>query len=128
MWAEWVAPVVLAVAFAFAGGAKLADRQATAAGFDALGLSHPNQRAIQVPTVELSTAVVLLVAPVGGAVLVLLLLGLFSWFLVRRLRSGSTAPCLCFGAVRTRPISWLDLVRNAALGAVAIAVLAAPPG
>lgn len=125
---RWIPPVALAVVLAFAAGAKLADRQATAAGFEALGLRHADRLSIQVPTVELSTAVLLLVAPVGGALVALLLLIGFSVFLVRRLRAGSTAPCRCFGGVRTRAISWRDVARNVALAVVAVAVVVFPPG
>jgi hypothetical protein len=58
---RWVAPVALAVVFAWAGGAKFADQAGTREGFRALGLGHPEQRAVQVPSAELATAVLLIV-------------------------------------------------------------------
>jgi hypothetical protein len=125
---RWVAPVLLAVAFAFAAGAKFADRAGTTKGFEALGLRRPEQLAIQVPTIELSTAVLLIVAPVGGALVALLLLGAFTLYLVRKIRAGSDAPCKCFGGVGTHPVGWRDVARNAVLGALAVVVVAAPPG
>ncbi len=124
---RWVAPVLLAVAFAFAAGAKFADREGTAAGFEALGLRRPAQLAVQVPTIELSTAVLLILAPVGGALVALLLLSAFTIFLVRKLRAGSTAPCKCFGGVGTHPIGWRDVARNVGLAVVAGVVVVAPP-
>jgi Methylamine utilisation protein MauE len=124
---RWVAPVALAVVFAWAGGAKFADREATAAGFRALGLGSADQRAIQVPAFEIATAVLLLVAPVGGAIVALLLLAVFTVILSNRLVAGSRVPCRCFGNVRTRPISWLDVVRNVGLAGLAVVTLVLPP-
>ena len=124
----WVAPVLLAAVFAFAGGAKFADRPGTEEGFRRLGLRHPDQRAVQVPAAELATSVLLIAAPVGGALVALGLLAAFTVLLVRRLRAGSTAPCRCFGGVRTRAIAWTDVVRNLVLAALAIVTLAFPPG
>jgi hypothetical protein len=124
----WVAPVLLAAVFAFAGGAKFADRPGTEEGFRRLGLGHPDQRAVQVPAAELATSVLLIAAPVGGALVALGLLAPFTVLLVRRLRAGSTAPCRCFGGVRTRAIAWTDVVRNLVLAALAVVTLAFPPG
>ena len=124
---RWIAPVVLAAVFAFAGGAKFADREATEAGFRALRLPRPDLLAIQVPTVELVTAVLLIAAPVGGAIIALGLLALFSFVIYRRLREGTEAPCRCFGSRRTRPISDLDLGRNAVLAALAMVVVLFQP-
>jgi hypothetical protein len=124
----WVAPVLLAAVFAFAAGAKLADRPGTEEGFRRLGLGHPDQRAVQVPAAELATAVLLIAAPVGGALVALGLLAGFTVLLVRRLRAGSTAPCRCFGGVRARAIAWTDVARNLVLAALAVVTLAVPPG
>jgi hypothetical protein len=125
---RWIAPVVLAAVFAFAGGAKFADQQATADGFRALRLRNAERLAIQVPAVELATAVLLIAAPVGGAGVALLLLGAFSVLLVLRLRAGIEAPCRCFGGTRTKPIAWTDLLRNAVLAALAVVTLVYQPG
>ncbi|HYF45009.1 MAG TPA: MauE/DoxX family redox-associated membrane protein [Acidimicrobiales bacterium] len=125
---RWVAPVLLAVVFAFAGGAKLADRAATAEGFRALRLPAPDRLALQVPAAELATAVLLVAAPAGGASVALLLLVAFSVLLVLRLREGSTPPCRCFGGTRVKPIAWIDLARNAVLAALAVVTLVLQPG
>ena len=125
---RWIAPVLLAAVFAFAGGAKLADQKATAQGFRDLGLRNPDRLAVQIPAIELATAVLLVAAPAGGAVMALVLLVAFSIFLARRLASGSEATCKCFGSMRTRPIGWTDLLRNAVLAALAIVTLVFQPG
>jgi len=124
---RWLAPVALAVVFAWAGGAKFADLKGTQEGFAALGLSQPEPRAIQVAAFEIATAVLLIVAPIGGALVALVLLAVFTFLLVRLLRSGSTAPCRCFGGIRSHPIAWTDVARNAALAGVAGVVLLFPP-
>lgn len=48
----------------------------------------------------------------GAATLMLLV---FTAFLVASIAAGSTVPCACFGAVRRRPPSWRDVLRNAGL-------------
>jgi hypothetical protein len=125
---RWIAPVLLAAVFAFAAGAKLADQSATAEGFRDLRLRNPDRLAIQIPAIELATAVLLVAAPVGGAVMALVLLLAFSIFLARRLAAGSDATCKCFGGIRTRPIGWIDLLRNAVLAALAVLTLVFQPG
>ncbi len=124
---RWIAPVLLAAVFAFAGGAKFADQRATAEGFRALGLRHADRLAAQVPAVELATAVLLIAAPVGGGAVALLLLVAFSVLLVKQLRAGVDAPCKCFGSTRTKPIGWLDLGRNLVLAALAVVTLVLQP-
>ena len=124
---RWIPPVLLAAVFAFAAGAKLADRAATAEGFRALHLRHADRLAVAVPTLELLTAVLLIAAPRGGAIIALVLLLGFSGLLALRLRAGSTAPCRCFGNTRTRPIAWTDLLRNGVLAVLAVLTLVLPP-
>ncbi len=80
------------------------------------------------PASELVVAVLLIAAPVGGAIVALVLLLGFSTLVVLRLREGSVAPCRCFGSTRTRPISWIDLARNGGLAALAVLTLVVPPG
>jgi len=123
----WIAPVALAVVFAWAGGAKFADLKGTQEGFAALGLSRPEPRAIQVAAFEIATAVLLIVAPVGGALVALILLVVFTVLIVRLIRSGTTAPCRCFGGIRSHPLAWTDVARNVGLGALAVVTLVAPP-
>ncbi len=124
---RWAAPIALAVVFAWAGGAKFADLKGTQEGFAALGLSQPEPRAIQVAAFEIATAVLLIVAPIGGALVALGLLTVFTALLVRLLRAGVTAPCRCFGGVRAHPLAWADVARNVGLAALAVVTLLAPP-
>jgi hypothetical protein len=84
--------------------------------------------AVAVPALELITSVLLVAAPVAGAIIALVLLAAFSALLARRLRAGSTAPCKCFGSTRTRPIAWTDLARNGVFAGLAVLTLAFPPG
>lgn len=125
---RWVAPVVLAAVFAFAGGAKFADQEGTAQGFHDLRLPKAPRLAVQVPAVELATAVLLIAAPVGGAIVALVLLVAFSILLALRLNDGDEVPCKCFGSMRTRTISWVDLARNAVLALLAIVTIVFQPG
>ena len=122
-----IAPVLLAVVFAWAGGAKLADLPGTRAGFAALGLRHADSRAPLVATVEIATAVLLVAVPLAGALVALGLLVVFTVLIVRLLRAGTTAPCRCFGGIRSHPLAWTDVARNAALGTLAVVTLVAPP-
>ncbi len=124
---RWIAPVTLAVVFAWAGGTKFADLRATQDGFAALGLSRPGPRVVQVASVEIATAVLLLVAPVGGALVALSLLAVFTVLILRLLRAGTTAPCRCFGGIRSHPLAWTDVARNGVLGVLAVVTLVAPP-
>ncbi|MFM8387621.1 MAG: MauE/DoxX family redox-associated membrane protein [Actinomycetota bacterium] len=48
----------------------------------------------------------------------------FTAALVRVLAAGQRPPCMCFGAVRAKPISWASVMRNAALIALACVVIA----
>jgi len=123
----WVAPVALAVAFAAAGGAKLADRPATVEGFRALGVPAPALLAVAIPVAEVLAAVLLVAAPAVGAAVAVVLLVAFTGLLAVRVAQGSTAACRCFGGVRVRPVSWRDLARNTALLALAVVVLVASP-
>jgi hypothetical protein len=125
---RWIAPVLLAAVFAFAGGAKFGDQRATADGFRDLDLPKPERLAIQVPAIELATAVLLIAAPVGGAIVALILLTAFSILLHLRLREGVEIPCKCFGSTRTKPIARTDLIRNGVLGLLAVVVLVFQPG
>lgn len=117
--------VSLAAVFIRAGAAKLARPLPTGAGFAALGVPAPEAMARAVPLVELLSAVFLLVVPRVGAVAALLLLFGFSIFVGRAVRSGVIAPCNCFGAARSDPVSMADLVRNGLLGALAVAAATA---
>lgn len=119
------AACVLALTFAWAGAAKLGRRAETAAGFAELGLGRPELLGRVVPMVELALAVALLAAPAAGAAVTLVLLAGFTTVLVRALRRGVEVRCACFGQAGGPPLSWVDLVRNGLLGALAVLALGA---
>jgi uncharacterized membrane protein YphA (DoxX/SURF4 family) len=117
--------VLLAAVFVRAGAAKLARPAQTAAGFVALGVPAAATAARAVPVVELLVAVALLATPRTGAIGALALLIPFTAVLARAVRTGSRAPCNCFGAARADPVSAVDVVRNCLLVGVGVAAITA---
>lgn len=117
--------LVLAAVFVWAAAAKLARPDRTGAGFAALGLGNQRWLVWGVPVAEVTTAVLLVAVPAAGGAIAFVLLVAFSAVIARALGRGATAPCSCFGAVSGRPISRGDLLRNAALAALAIVALVA---
>lgn len=117
--------LMLAAVFVRAGAAKLVRPAQTATGFVALGVPAAGLAARAVPVVELLVAVALLAAPRAGAIGALALLVPFTAVLAGAVRSGSEAPCNCFGAARVDPVSVVDVVRNALLIALAVAAVTA---
>ncbi len=118
---------VLAGVFLCAGVAKLARPGPTRASFVALGIHQAPILAGGLPAVEILAAAVLVVWPRWGAVGAGVLLVVFSIALVRAMRSGLRVPCNCFGATSSDPVSWLEILRNAALVLIAAVVVAANP-
>jgi len=124
----YCAAVVLAALFATASIAKLRDLPATLEQFTALGLPRPGVFTRFVPLAELALVTLLLVVPAVGAIFALVTLAFFTTFLIGRLRAGVTAPCACFGATVSTPLSRLDIVRNLMLMALAgLALMATRP-
>lgn len=115
--------VAVAATLATAAIAKLRRPARTAADFGALGLPLPSVLARVVPVAEVAVAVALLAVPGWGAVVAVGLLVLFTALLVSLIRSGQQISCSCFGAVSDEPVSWVEVVRNAALLAAAAAVI-----
>ena len=118
--------LLLAGLFVWAGAAKLARPAATATSFVALGVPAAGATARAVPVVELVVAVALLAAPRAGALGAVAMLVPFTAVLVAAVRAGSETPCNCFGAVRTEPVSWADVVRNVMLAGLAVPALTVP--
>ena len=88
-----------------------------------MALPAPRALARAVPILELALAVALVASPRIGGAAALALTALFSAVLVRSI--GTDTGCGCFGSVHARPVSRVDLARNAALAALAlVAVLA----
>jgi uncharacterized membrane protein YphA (DoxX/SURF4 family) len=113
----YVAALLLAGVFAFAGAAKLRDRRGTTQSFRALGL--PPGLAKAVPAVELLLAVGLVVLPGWSAAVALAVLAAFTTVLARAVRDGVAAPCNCFGSTGSSPVSVVEIVRNLLLAVVA---------
>lgn len=105
-----LAALVLAAVFAWSAVSKIVRRP------DMTALGLPVWTAPVTAVVELALAVALLVRPADGGVAALAVLAGFTAFLARRVGTG--AGCGCFGTT-TEPVTSQDLMRNAALLAVA---------
>jgi len=121
----YCAAVVLAAIFATAAIAKLRDLRATLDQFTALGLPRPGVFTRIVPLAELSLVTLLLIVPAVGAIFAMITLAFFTTFLVSRVRAGVSAPCACFGATVSTPLSWVDVFRNVGLFLLAATALIA---
>lgn len=126
------AALVLAAVFVVAAVAKGRDQASTVASFRGLRLPAPGLMAKVVPLVEGVVAIGMVVAPTTVAWPALVLLAIFSVVIGRAVAAGSTVSCACFGggaqAADERPVSTLELVRNAGLGALAIVASGAGEG
>lgn len=127
------AAIVLAAVFVLAAVAKGRDQPSTVASFRGLRLPAPGFMAKVVPLVEVGVAVGMIVAPATSAGPALVLLVAFSAVIARAVAAGSTVSCACFGggargASEDRPVSTVELVRNAGLGALAIVASGAGEG
>lgn len=121
-----VAAVVLALSFLVAGVLKLTMPEATRDAFRALGVPDADTAARVVPLVEIALGVVLVVVPRIGGVASLVTLAVFTAFLGERLRKGVSAPCNCFGARSSRPLSQREIVRNVSFLLLALLALLTP--
>ncbi|MEA3075463.1 MAG: hypothetical protein QOF60_371 [Actinomycetota bacterium] len=115
------AALVLAAVFVWAAVAKVRGRDATVASFRGLGLPGPGVLAVVVPVVEIGLAVGLVVMPSVAGWLALALLAAFTVVIGRAIARGVEVGCACFGsAANDRPVSPLEVVRNAGLAALAV--------
>lgn len=114
-----IASIAIGAMFVFSGGAKLADRPGWLRQSGDLGVDR--RLAQLVPWYELVLGALLLsgVARPWPAVVAVLTLAVFTWFLARRMLDGTRPPCACFGSKSQRPLGRRHLVRNAALLVVA---------
>jgi uncharacterized membrane protein YphA (DoxX/SURF4 family)/peroxiredoxin len=126
------ARMALVAVFVVAGIAKLADM---AGSRDALeGFAVPRTFvapvAVALPLLELTTAVLLVVAPTAqaGAAVAVAMLIMFIGGIVAALRRGTAPDCHCFGQLHSKPAGRETVARNAALAAAAVLILAAGPG
>jgi peroxiredoxin len=122
-----IARLLLALVFAVAGVAKLADREGSRRAIVDFGV--PSALAapfgLLLPLAELAVAASLLVASTAwwGALGALSLLSVFVVGISVNLARGRTPDCHCFGQLHSAPAGWKTLARNGALAAVAGFVL-----
>ena len=120
--------LLLAVVFALAGVAKLADRRATREAIEAFGLPGRSApvAALLLPIAELAIAVGLLPVATArwAALAAAALLIVFSLAIARILRAGSVVECNCFGGLAKSEVGPGTLARNLLLGAVAVLAVA----
>jgi hypothetical protein len=123
------AALVLALVFVWAAVAKVRARTATIASFSGLRLPAPAVLATVVPLVEVGLAIGLVLLPGVAAFAALVLLLGFSIVIGRAVAAGAEVGCACFGGgAEARPVSVLELVRNAGLAALAIVASGAGVG
>ncbi len=122
-----VARLLLALVFAVAGAAKLADREGSRRAIVDFGV--PSALAaplgLLLPLAELAIAATLLPAATAwwGALGALALLSVFIVGIGINLASGRKPDCHCFGQLHSAPAGWKTLARNGVLAAVAGFVL-----
>lgn len=125
----WAAALTLAVVFAVAGVAKLADRRGTRATLEAFGLGAAGAApaAVLVPLAEVVVAILVVLPPTRalGGVGALALLALFSTVVGVSLARGRAPACHCFGQAHATPVSRWTLARNAGLTGLGVLLLAA---
>nr|BFE60911.1 methylamine utilization protein MauE [Dactylosporangium thailandense] len=136
-YVEVAARLLVATVFVVALAGKVGSRRAYTAFADSLRQMRVVPPRLVAPAAAGSVAaevavVALLLVParwaaVAGFVIAAGLLAVFAGAIALSLRTGSRAPCRCFGA-STTPLGRGHIVRNAVLVAIALAGLAAAAG
>jgi hypothetical protein len=124
-----VAAVALGLVFEWSGVAKVASRDAwqvagTPFSTGSRALDGVVRSGLPWLEVVVGGLLIVRVVPVVAAYAGLVMLVVFTIALVRVLATGQRPPCMCFGAVRARPVSWMNVARNVVLIAAAIVVIA----
>jgi thiol-disulfide isomerase/thioredoxin/uncharacterized membrane protein YphA (DoxX/SURF4 family) len=127
-----VSRLFLAGVFAIAGLAKLRDVEGFGRSVGDFGVPAASARLVTrlVPVAEILCALSLLSAASvwWGAVGAIALLALFTLAIVVNLLRGRAPECHCFGQLRSAPIGWNSVVRNAVLAGLAALVLVQDTG
>lgn len=125
-----LARLAVAVVFAAAGAAKLADRDSFDEALVRFRIPGRHLATWIVPAAELAAAGLLLVPASArvGAAAALVLLALFTGTIVAALRRGEQPDCGCFGAASRAPVGAATLVRNAALAGLGALVVVGGAG
>lgn len=121
--ASWWCAAVVGAAFVWAGVGKVLALDAWRRASAALGA--PRLAAAIVPWWEVLLGASLVSGWVAAPVRLagIATLAAFSALLAANLARGRRPPCACFGSRADRPLSWIALVRNAALVAALVAAL-----
>ena len=114
------AGIFLAVIFATTSLLKFRDLKNTQKAIASMGIPASLSVAIIISTVELLTAVLLIVDPRTGGPCSVALLVAFTTLIIARLISGQVTGCSCFGARSSQILSWKDVVRNTFLIALGV--------
>ena len=121
------ARLVLAVIFAFSGGAKALDSKGTREGV--IGFGVPSRlalpMAVALPIAEFTTAGLLVWHTTAwwGGLAALVLLAAFSVAIAVNLGRGNRPDCHCFGQIHSAPVSGRMLARNLALAVPAVVLV-----
>jgi hypothetical protein len=120
----------VSLVFAVAALGKVVDRASFVRALRNQGLaSRPARRAVAVaiPAAELGCAVALWIPSLRrpAAFVAVVMLAAFSVVLVRSIMTGVKGGCGCFGSSTNDRVSWVSVVRNAVL--IALALTAAVP-
>lgn len=124
-----VAAVALGLVFEWSGVAKIASREAwqvsgTPFSTGSRALDGAVRSVLPWLEVVVGGLLILRVVPIAAALVGLVMLVAFTVALVRVLATGQRPPCMCFGAVRAKPVAWTNVARNAVLITAAIVVIA----
>jgi uncharacterized membrane protein YphA (DoxX/SURF4 family) len=126
------ARLILAAVFATAGVAKAVDRAGTRRSLGEFGVPANLLPVVAVllPLVELTTAILLVPAPLAraGAIAALVLLLAFVAGIAHALSDGRAPDCHCFGQVHSAPAGRTTIARNGALAVLAGIVVIGGPG
>jgi peroxiredoxin/multisubunit Na+/H+ antiporter MnhC subunit len=118
----------LTLVFGVAGIAKLNDRAGTRRALTSFGVTERLVMPLgwALPIIELITALALLPTLTAwwGATLALALLLVFTVAIARSLMRGQSPDCRCFGQLHAAPVTRTTLLRNLALAAVAVFIVA----
>lgn len=121
------ARLVLALVFAVAGVAKLADRADSRRAIVDFGVpaALAGPLGTLLPLAELAVAAALIPVETAwlGAAGAFLLLSLFAVAIGANMARGRKPDCRCFGQLRSAPAGWSTLARNAVLAAPALLVV-----
>lgn len=126
-WLTWLLRIGLAGVFVYAGAMKLTDVGGLAvdiANYRLLPSFAVAPLAIMLPGIELVAGVALLVRgwARAAAIVIALMLGVFSVAVAQALGRGISLECGCFGAARD-PVTSLTLVRDVGLLAAAVVLV-----